>query len=439
MRRAAVPVVVLMASCASPTATPAPEGMDATLTDLTAVATAAPTATPTPLHCRLESDKGQSRRNEPSTCGTAHSEAIQNESRKENQGMMRRISRYWYLHIGVGGGLLLFTGSEVGWLAAGIGVLLGGIRLFQTGNALDQQRLPASFPVRHPSSRTNGAISNTVSTAEREVPMFRFAIVLLLALVVAACSAPTPTPTPTATPVPPTATPVPTATPTSEPTPTPTPAPTATPTPTATPSPTPTLTPTPTPTATPTATPTPRPTPTRTPTPRPTATPTPQYPDTHITLADTAYGLAGRLEANWYVDTSTAGDLFHYGDINVQCSAPLCPIAGYYAMSAEENPVTSITLYMLEDPPGRTGYEYAPDHERALSAILRVLGYTQTQAREIAVAHVGRTYERGTLGSTCNAPSDLQLHSWETDIEIVQWITIVSAVRDEYWSSNAAC
>ena len=270
--------------------------------------------------------------------------------------------------------------------------------------------------------------------------MSRFAIVLLaLVAVTVACSEPTPTPTPTATPVPPTATPIPTATPTPVPTPTPTPEPTATPTPTATPSPTPTLTPTPTPTATPTATPTPRPTPTRTPTPRPTATPTPQYPDTHVTLADSAYDLVGNLEADWDIGTSTGGDTNHYGDIKVQCSAPICPIAGYYSISAA-SPVLDILIFMLDVPGDGATYRYASDHRRALNAILRALGYTRAQATEITNVHLPRAYEYGVQGFGCNTPSGVEIYTYEsTGLEIVQYITSVKSIRAEYWDSNTAC
>lgn len=157
-------------------------------------------------------------------------------------------------------------------------------------------------------------------------------------------------------------------------------------------------------------------------------------------LADNAYALAGRLEADWSLGQSTAGADRHYGNISLECSAPLCPLAGYYGIDVV-NPVTSISLFMFRDERGSTTYEYAPDHRRAFLSILRALGYTRDQATEIADIHIPRAYDGGREGFVCNAPSGVMLSTWEVNWEPegVKYLTVATAVRDEDWQSNTAC
>lgn len=129
----------------------------------------------------------------------------------------------------------------------------------------------------------------------------------------------------------------------------------------------------------------------------------------------------------------------HYGNLPVECSDPLCPLAGYYGMDLA-NPVTSIDLYMFRGQPGSADYEYAPEHRRALTAILRALGYTRGQATNLTEIHLHHAYAHGTDGFFCNAPSGLQLSSLKVHwAEGVQYITLVDAVRDEDWRSNTSC
>ena len=157
-------------------------------------------------------------------------------------------------------------------------------------------------------------------------------------------------------------------------------------------------------------------------------------------LADTAYDLASRIEADWDVGTSTAGETRHYGYIDVTgCSGSICPIAGYYSIGTE-SPVLTISIYMLEDPREGETYVYASEHNRALVAVLRALGYTRAQAAEIVDVHLPHTYEREVQGFSCNTPSGLELDSYETPyLDDIQWITGVNAVRYEYWNVNTAC